>query len=416
MGVILPIPYKSQEDSDANRSRNDCGPTSLAMILNGFDVNVTTNAVHIRTGANTTEFVSIYQLMRASESYGITFTYFSGAGRQYLFDMLDQGRPIIALIHYGYFVSVDYGVSTQSFFTGPHFLVVSGYDDKYVYVHDPLWWGSRRDEGKYKRWTHDQFFTAWNQNSKDGNRNASGIYCNQKFDAIKVDGIWQSTNVPTMDPLDKRKITAWCHYHNREVPNLTSTTVVASYLEAMDGWGDVYVEHTVQAGDTMSMIALYYYDDPLKWDVIRAYNGLALSDVVSDGTVLLIPEPLRIPIEFLPEDERPIGGSSPYLDLTPADPNDIRKIAAWAAYIGIAQPTVPNNQVAQTYLQAMGEWGTIVIDHTVSQTDDLGLIALKYYDDPLKWEVIKYYNNLPPVNAFSPGDVLEIINPIQNYT
>ena len=322
---------------------------------------------------------------------------------------------MIALIHYGYFVSVDYGVSTQSFFTGPHFLVVSGYDDQYVYVHDPLWWGSRREEGKYKRWTHDQFFNAWHQNNKDGNRNASGIVCNQKYEKFMIDGVWESTEIPSIDPIDKRNITAWSIYNALDVPDLTNETIVASYLEVMQGWGDVYVEHTVQPGDTMSIIALYYYDDPMKWEVILAYNGLTISDVVKDGNIVLIPEPLRIPIEFLPEDERPIGGSSPYLDLTPPNPEDLRRISAWASFIGIEQPYVPNNHVAETYLRAMGEWGTIVIEHIVADRDDLGLIALKYYDDPLKWEVIKYYNKLPPVNAFSPGDVLEIINPVRNY-
>jgi hypothetical protein len=42
---ILNVPYKCQNDPDANQKRTDCGPCCIAMILGGIDHQVTTNAV-----------------------------------------------------------------------------------------------------------------------------------------------------------------------------------------------------------------------------------------------------------------------------------------------------------------------------------------------------------------------------------
>jgi predicted double-glycine peptidase len=46
-------------------------------------------------------------------------------------------------------------------FRGAHFVVVTGIDDEHVYVHDPIFQGSRRDEGEYYAWTYDLFLAGW---------------------------------------------------------------------------------------------------------------------------------------------------------------------------------------------------------------------------------------------------------------
>jgi hypothetical protein len=76
----------------------------------------------------------------------------------------------------------------------------------------------------------------------------------------------------------------------------------------MGPWGERVVPHEVTEGDTLGLLALHYYDDPLKWELITLFNGLTPTDVIQDGDVLLIPEPLEQPV-VIPEGQRPMGGT-----------------------------------------------------------------------------------------------------------
>lgn len=51
MDINLSVPYKSQWDKDAIGTTNDCGPASIAMILNYYGLNVGTDDVFRATGA-----------------------------------------------------------------------------------------------------------------------------------------------------------------------------------------------------------------------------------------------------------------------------------------------------------------------------------------------------------------------------
>ncbi|MBN2503180.1 MAG: C39 family peptidase [Anaerolineales bacterium] len=414
MGRIIPsIPYKSQVDADADDNRNDCGPTALAMVLNAFGHNVTTNAVYKRTGAKPNAYVSVTQLMNASRSYGIPFNHFYAWNLTKLKQMVNQGKTMIALVHYGSFVEVNPGVSTQNTsFTGPHFVVVVAYDDDHIYVNDPLWWGSRRSEGFRKAWTYNQFLKAWGSNHIDGNKDFSGILCSLTLSTEQYNGPDDEPVPPPfqLDPDMARRIKAWAEANGLPQPAITSPAVANAYIEAMGAWGERVVEHQVTAGDTPGLIALRYYDDPMKWNVIMYFNGLTPVDVIHAGDKLLIPEPLTQPVE-IPDDDLPDDGVPPVLDITQPNPDHVRRIRAWAAYHNIEQPDIPNNQVAAAYLTALGDWGTEIVKHTVADGEDLGLIALKYYGNPLKWDVITQFNRLPPVGAFKVGDVLEIPEP-----
>ncbi|MBN2502171.1 MAG: C39 family peptidase [Anaerolineales bacterium] len=93
----------------------------------------------------------------------------------------------------------------------------------------------------------------------------------------------------------------------------------------------------------------------------------------------------------------------------------ICRIKAWAAYHYKYISSLPFNlehpAVANAYLVAMGDWGTNWVEHTVVAGEDLGLIALQYYGDPLKWKVITLFNDMPPVDAFKVGNTLKIPEP-----
>lgn len=315
MGMMLnTIPYKSQYDDDASEYRNDCGPACVAMILNGLGIHVTTNTVFRRSGADRNAYVSVTQMIRAAATYDVDFDYFYPWSMDQLKHAISQGMAPICLVHYGAWRNSGL---TQSSFKGPHFVVVVGFDEEFIYVNDPLWWGTRRYEGEHRKLTHKQFEGAWSTASYDGNRNYSGIYCKDRLplDLTGVDDPYpEPPDPPTppepppflVDPLLARQILAWAAYYNVPLSPLDSQAVVTAYTDAMGDWGLRIEVHEVQMEDTMPLLALRYYDDPLKWQVITYFNGMLSADTIHDEDVLLIPEPIIKPVE-IPPAEQPSG-------------------------------------------------------------------------------------------------------------
>jgi predicted double-glycine peptidase len=97
----------------------------------------------------------------------------------------------------------------------------------------------------------------------------------------------------------------------------------------------------------------------------------------------------------------------------PVTQEEINRILAWGAFkdILIEEDRLTIREVADVYLTFVGTWGTNVIDHTVRDGEDLGILALRYYGNPMKWKVITLFNDLPPIDAFQVGDVLKIPEP-----
>jgi hypothetical protein len=317
MGIILrTIPYKSQYDDDASQYRNDCGPACVAMILNALGLNVTTNTVFRRSGANWNSYVSVSQMIRAAATYDVDFDYFYPWTMDTLRGVVANGMAPITLVHYGAWRNKGL---TQSSFKGPHFVVVVGFDDDHIYVNDPLWWGTRRLEGEHKQLTNRQFEAAWSTASYDGNRNFSGIYCKhpltvetfgQPDDLLEPEAPPPPPPPPPfqVDPLLKRQIMAWAAYYGVPVSPLESQAVVTAYMDAMGDWGLRIEIHEIMPDDTLPLLALRYYDDPLKWEVITTFNGMAAEDPIHNGDLLMIPQP-NLQLVEIPELIQPTGGT-----------------------------------------------------------------------------------------------------------
>jgi hypothetical protein len=290
--IIASIPYKSQYDPDANEFRNDCGPACLAMVLGGFGISASTNAVHRRSGVQGDRYVSITQLMNAASSYGLTFEYFYAWTVPQLIETVRSGKAVIALVHYGAWSQMNPGISTQNTFQGPHFVVVIGADDRMIYVNDPLWKEERRAQGFRKAWTHAQFYTAWSACHLDGNRDCSGIVTQQPLPTTAYGrGEPALLSQAKLDPQTVCRLRAWAFFNNAPLPTQTNPATLYAYLTAMGRWAHYRVQHTVASGDDLGLLALRYYDDPMKYRVIEAFNGLNPGDTIMAGDVLLIPEP-----------------------------------------------------------------------------------------------------------------------------
>ena len=68
---------------------------------------------------------------------------------------LDAGRPCIALVHYGALrerlrIEFPDAIQNQDSFSGTHFITLVGMDDEFVYVMDPDFWKTRREDGNYR--------------------------------------------------------------------------------------------------------------------------------------------------------------------------------------------------------------------------------------------------------------------------
>jgi len=304
MGTLLNLPYKSQSDPDASISRNDCGPTCLAMLINGLGQIATTDAVFRRTGAAPDHYITMAQLMRVGESYNVPLEYRKGLGLGHLRGYLDAGKPLIALVHYAAFSELQPGVSTQSLFKGPHFVVVVGYEEDYVLVHDPLWTGERRTEGKFKKWSNAIWLQAWGRCHEDRDATGQG---NPDFAAlISVKAVSPDAKTQ-ISPSLMRRIRAKAAYQNLPQPDLTQPASLNSYQLALGEWGKRVVSRAVQSTDTLWRLAKAYYGDGNKMSVIRYFNGLEETDVIQDGQVLQIPEPTLSGV--IPEEKQPGGGT-----------------------------------------------------------------------------------------------------------
>lgn len=304
MATLLDLVYKSQYDPDAAASRNDCGPACLAMLLNGLGVAATTDAVFQRTGMTAEGYVSMAQLMRVGESYGAPLEFRKGWTLADLRARIDLARPVIALVHYAAFSSLQPGVSTQSPFTGPHFVLVVGYDEDHVIVHDPLWAGTRRDEGAFKRWPNAVWAEAWGRCHEDCDPHGR---CNPD-QAVLISVRSLSRALRAQVPADVvRRLRAKAAFDGLPEPNLSQPAILNHQLQALGNWGQRSVAHRVTSTDTLWRLAKAYYGDGEKLAVIQRFNGLASTDVIRDGQVLLIPEPHLS--GQVPADRRPVGAT-----------------------------------------------------------------------------------------------------------
>jgi hypothetical protein len=137
---LLPVPYRSQLGSDADKYNNDCGAASGAMLVEAYTgKKVPVTEFYEATGSKSDQYLSAVQIMKVLDQYGVSSRWVTNQNLYHLFDHLYGGRPLIALVHYK---DIRDTIQTESAFSGPHFVVVVGMDTRNVYVHDPLWKGA----------------------------------------------------------------------------------------------------------------------------------------------------------------------------------------------------------------------------------------------------------------------------------
>ncbi len=132
------IPYRSQWDVDANNRASDCGMACVAMVAESKGVKVPINSI-----------------LPASPQGWST-------GRELASALRGLGLPAVesSSDKPGSIVLVKYGElpDRMDTFSGLHWMVILEKTASGVIVHDPDWWGSRRNEGENKWYP----LAAWN--------------------------------------------------------------------------------------------------------------------------------------------------------------------------------------------------------------------------------------------------------------
>lgn len=183
--VKLDIPHLSQLDETAQQ-RGDCGPTCLAMILNvGRPQPLTVDEIYrnntVLSGkigkSGPESYTSWWEMQTLLGNYGLAAdqpTYDSAETALATLKQHVRNRtPVVVLVNYGRWASNLPDIA-ENRFNGPHFVLVTGCDDEYVFIHDPLFGHNRRSKGAFFPLTNANFLDGWG-NLEGDNPNYSAL-------------------------------------------------------------------------------------------------------------------------------------------------------------------------------------------------------------------------------------------------
>lgn len=176
--AILDVPFRSQWADDANEYSADGGVTAVTMLLNASGVEITPDELYDyiqdpgRRGATAPD-----EMIRAARSNGLAMESLEFNNEQratrWLHDLIDEGRPFLVLAKYEPWKQL-----TGNDLEDGAWVLVVGYDEESVYLHDPLFglWVQPATRGEYFKMSKDTFFEGWGGFSTlDNNTNWTAI-------------------------------------------------------------------------------------------------------------------------------------------------------------------------------------------------------------------------------------------------
>ena len=177
--IKLDLPYISQYDETAGTHRADCGPASMAMILNANKAtseHVTVDELYARhlpdkaPGA----FTLVPEMLQIGRGEGLDVERINypnaGEALDHLRALVSQNTPFVVLVNYDKWKD-DVGNT----FAGGHFVAVAGFGQQHVWVHDPLFAGAQRSRGAFFAWSNEQFLDAWGSCHENGNLDFTAV-------------------------------------------------------------------------------------------------------------------------------------------------------------------------------------------------------------------------------------------------
>ena len=194
--IKLNVPYISQLDKTANLHGGDCGPTCLTMILNydraqPLTVNELYKGNAILKGKlgkkGRDGYTNFDEMVSIAEAYGVSLHRNSYAGAGEAFAALQRHMtnvtPFIALVNYDRWQDIPDLKANN--YDDSHFVVVTGCDDEFIFVHDPLF--SNAAKGQFFVFRADRFLDGWG-NMKPGNPNFAALVPNRQVSRLEALG------------------------------------------------------------------------------------------------------------------------------------------------------------------------------------------------------------------------------------
>jgi hypothetical protein len=322
------ITYRSQWAADAKLNQSDCGPTCLAMILNHFNVAITPDGVYDHLPPKEPDdFTFFWELGQVAQAFQLTATHQKYEDWSNAFANLrahmDAGRPMIALVKYKPWIE-----ATKNPYEWGHFVVVTGYDDAHILIHDPLFglWVTPSSKGADYAMSHGLFAAGWGGFPKDENPNWACMVVSKSAvqkpapapapaptppptPAPKPTPVTPTPAAPTpaaptpavpttsaptppapaapkMDDVNRR-IRALAAYRWTEPPDFENQAALQLWREHLGDWGLTYGQYVVQPGDTLTGLAGRYYGQQHRWPAIKAYNDLQREGLWAGETILI---------------------------------------------------------------------------------------------------------------------------------
>lgn len=332
--VKLPVPYRSQWDSnDADDHKADCGPTCLAMILNFRGVAMTPNDLysHIEEPNRYENGVTDYnQLIKAGRDLGIKLNHrqYSQDGQQIALNNLranlDVGNPGLALVRY-----LPWRQPLGNLFDGGHFVVVTGYDDGHIFIHDPLFglWVTPADKGAHFAMPNDLFVAGWGSTFDPDPEKSIGFNFSVAYNGEVVNPgqpvppvlhppppppppppvVTPTPPPPVVTPTPpvvpptppppagqgqvmddvNRRIRALAAYRWAAAPDFANPASVQPWLDNLGDFGLQYDAYVIRPGDTLSGLAARFYGQQNRWPALKAYNNLQRDGLFLGETIFI---------------------------------------------------------------------------------------------------------------------------------
>lgn len=173
---VLPVPYHSQHEQDAQRYRKDCGPACIEMVGKYYrpDLTFSTDEIMASIAGGVDRSIYIRELQDAAlRFFGVTLVRHDGATWEDLTRwIMEESKPVVFLGHYGSLLTrMDRG------WTKGHYVVGVGVDAiryqnqvvERVIIHDPDYYAGLHGQGAFIPIVKAHFMSFWDASQDRGN-------------------------------------------------------------------------------------------------------------------------------------------------------------------------------------------------------------------------------------------------------